>query len=62
MACFADGRPLVEPGRRQMVKGVPDRVENSKVSRAGCHAPRVGAAAEGVVGRWKLLHTGGGKA
>jgi hypothetical protein len=26
MACFADGLPLVEPGRRQLVEGVPDWV------------------------------------
>jgi hypothetical protein len=30
MACFTDGLPLVEPGRRQLVEGVPDWVENSK--------------------------------
>jgi hypothetical protein len=30
MACFADGLPLVEPGRRQLVEGVSDWVENSK--------------------------------
>jgi hypothetical protein len=29
MACFAEGLPLVEPGRRQLVEGVPDWVENS---------------------------------
>ncbi|GAQ91734.1 hypothetical protein KFL_008410050 [Klebsormidium nitens] len=52
MACFADGRPLVEAGRRSQVEGVPDWVDNSK------GAVRV-AAPQGLVTPQRVLLDGG---